>query len=240
VLLTAVDDKGKIKLFPQSRLMRSGDVCFLIAGNHQAAAMVAMATTKDRDEMGRVLQADRVPSTWEDVEDYTTQYLENRRLFKDDGKLEADLALESRVKGHYQRERPRHQKTVCEIRRSMLHKGMLPQFKGALEAQLKARARRERKPAKKAYEEYDDGSTTTDKAFTLEMHNPLDDAHDCLEDESGLNSTLLRNTEPDVRRREDAQEAVHMVNAGGHILLLLCQPELQWQQVTAFIKALES
>jgi len=40
------------------------------------------------------------------------------------------------------------------------------------------------------------------------------------------------------RMVEEKEEATKFVHQGGHILLLLCQPELLWQQVVAFIKPL--
>lgn len=49
---------------------------------------------------------------------------------------------------------------------------------------------------------------------------------------------LGRNSSPSIRLKEEAQEAARIVEGGGHILLLCCQPI--WQQVMAFIRPLRS
>lgn len=51
---------------------------------------------------------------------------------------------------------------------------------------------------------------------------------------------LGRNKDKETRIEEEALEAGRMVVKGDHILLLLCQPELQWQQVMAFIRPLRA
>jgi len=55
---------------------------------------------------------------------------------------------------------------------------------------------------------------------------------------------LDRNKDATVREEEEAKAAGEIVEASasgaGHILLLLCQPDLQWQQVVAFIRPLRA
>ena len=42
------------------------------------------------------------------------------------------------------------------------------------------------------------------------------------------------------RKRQEREEAATFVRNGDHILLLVCQPELSWQQIVAFITPLRA
>merc|ERR1719453_891714 len=56
-------------------------------------------------------------------------------------------------------------------------------------------------------------------------------------------SHLERNKDEEVRKEEENEKAMDMVNddgPSGLILLLVCQPELVWQQVIAFIRPLRA
>jgi hypothetical protein len=90
------------------------------------------------------------------------------------------------------------------------------------------------------------GFARSDKGQKISTGSSFLDASGSVQREGGLGRLLSetanaeRNKDRSARIVEEAAEAMEMVSQKGHILLLLQQPEMQWQQVVAFVRPLRA
>jgi len=61
-----------------------------------------------------------------------------------------------------------------------------------------------------------------------------------IEAEFGHGAKQKRNTDELFRKEEEAREAASFIEQGGHILLLVAQADLLWQQILAFVRPLRA
>lgn len=234
-LLLATQKDGSVMVFPGNHIIEPNSIVWLIADSYESASRVAEVKTGKKAGKD-FIDLDDIPSailstntcSWEDTIDYRPGFRANQAAFSSDA-LGAEMVQymmrEDRAKAPSsdRKSDPRTLSLSKRISGAFVLPGFsrLPVMKENPNATLR---------------------DSIEEAMAL-RENSVDKGHvdtAIMEHMLAEEADLPRNTNIDVRKKEETAAALQMVKEEGHILLLICQPELQWQQVVAFIRPLRA